>query len=299
MINKFWQEKDLENFRINLCNFLASERIEIYDELKNKQNAYHAYSSRLQLFVIMMRCLKYDNYGVSFDEERLADEIQLWKYYSNGSIDQSENFYIGIIPLVITNKTGNYIDVIIKKYIDFFKLGIEAIANLYFIVYIIKEAMCSKNKETIFENAKNHLINFSYLNIFGETDKNNLIKFEKERIKILMKYNNISEYDSEFSIKLINSLIILRDDNSVKDLNIEFRNLICRFIDYILSISEGKKEENKYEPRKDKLYNCKEGQIVNHGILGETEIIQNIDKEDCKILLINTKFGCYRLINRR
>jgi hypothetical protein len=280
----------LKNFKHHLCHYLAKRQLEPYPELKDKTSECLVYSSALQLFVITMKSIQHDAHGVILDLERMKDELLLWPYYAEESAEEKDIYLIGMWPLVLTHDDINQLNVALRQYVEVLSLGPEWVPDIFFFAYYLREAILSDDATSIFEAAKSHLIGLSFSELFQEKDQRKLIAFEKARINILM------------GIKLdwIENMFASTDKDEKGELeSTGFLRLMSRFYDYLIRVKNGRVNIPPYVKNRQKLYHLKPGETVQHGLLGKTQMILNLDVHHTKILIINTPYGCYRLRDKR
>lgn len=168
---------------------------------------------KLQLFLLSSKSLipYEDKIGCMFDIFRYEKEIELFKYYVNGHDDILEYYFARkkpsekedmlleykIIPVAISNTEWDILLNEVLKVVFFFTTDKNTILNAVIIGSAIKEYLEDKNIDDINEIIRERLIGFSLKDILNSNnlsmDKTGLIEFEKERVKILLKDELITD----------------------------------------------------------------------------------------------------------
>ena len=160
-----------------------------------------------QLFLITVKCLiPYDDkIGCLFDKDRYKKEIELFASYMNAN-DELIDYWLQnkeasnlednlleykIIPLALSNTVWENLTDELLKVVLFYTINKNTILNALLISSAVFDFMIGSDIESIEEAAKERLINFSVKEFLSKNqinaDKNYIIGFEKERIKMIAK----------------------------------------------------------------------------------------------------------------
>ncbi|MGD9570059.1 MAG: hypothetical protein AB7V48_17410 [Sedimentibacter sp.] len=263
----------------------------------------------LQLFLIAVKCLmpSENEVGCYFDVERYKKEIELFKCYKNG-LDETLEYYIEnkkpsekydnlleykIIPIITANTQW---DILLNEALRtsmFYSLNKNTILNTILISSAINGYL-NANLENINEITKERLINFSLKDFLKSNNiimnKNSLIEFEKERIKLLTQSKLINdELISEFK-----SLHYVY--NEIKNENMEATNetVLCSFSSYLFKLRKGIINPEKLKISTDNVPEIKEFlkyTTFSHPLLGRCKVIKRGEKE----VILKNKSGLIKV----
>lgn len=286
----------MKTFKNNLYDILSKQKLNNYNELGNTKNEYAITSSGFQYFIIMLKCLKYrDNSGLSINKDRLDDELKLWKYYNNGVTETNVMHFYGILSFGIVNSKLEDLNESIKDYVEYFSINIELIPEIFYLAYLISEIIICENVDEIIENAKRNFIEFSYFDVFKPDDKSKIISFEKNRIKLISDLH-IKKYVDYALISFFYETFLLNSNETNNNNQVLF-NLIDNSYNYLLGLRKGQIKTLIYKKNGEKLLNKPEGSIISHDNFSKSEILKLVRLGSQKIVIVNTKFGCLRLVN--
>lgn len=265
---------------------------------------------KLQLFLIAVKCLmpSENEIGCYFDSDRYKKEIELFKFYKNGHDENLEHYFINhkaseiyddlleykIMPIITANTEW---DILLNEALKaslFYSVNKNTILNTILISSIISEYLNS-NTENTYEITRERFINFSLKNFLNDNniqiDKNSLIEFEKERIKMLSKSELFTDkFKNEF-----NSLHYIY--NEVKhEILIEgsYETGIDTFSLYLFKLRKGMINPEKLKISMDNMPNIKEFlkyATFNHPLLGRCKVLKRGEKE----VILKNKSGLIRV----
>lgn len=286
----------MKTFKDNLYNILIKQKIDNYKELENTKNNYATFSAEFQFFLIILKCLNYNNSsGLKLNRERLEDELKLWKYYSNGFNNSSTMHFFGIISLAIANFQLEDLNQSIKEYVEYFSIESGLIPEFFYLAYIIRETIHGENIDEITDNAKKNIIEFSYIEIFEIDDKSKIISFEKSRIKLISDLYTKKYIDYQLISFFITNILLNFSEINNSD-NALF-NLVENSYNYLFGLRKGQIKTLTYKKNGEKLFNKVVGDIIMHENFSKSEIIKLVNNGNKKIVIVNSKFGCIRLVN--
>ena len=160
-----------------------------------------------QLFLITVKCLiPYDDkIGCLFDKDRYKKEIELFASYMNAN-DELIDYWLQnkeasnlednlleykIIPLALSNTVWENLTDELLKVVLFYTINKNTILNALLISSAVFDFMTGSDIDSIEAAARERLINFSVKEFLIKNqinaDKNYIIDFEKERIKMIAK----------------------------------------------------------------------------------------------------------------
>ena len=165
----------------------------------------------LQLFLLSSKSLVpyEDKIGCMFDITRYEKEIELFKYYMNGHDDTLGYYFANkkpsgrkdelleckIIPVAVSNTDWDVLLNEALKSVFFFSTNKDTILNAIIISSSVKEYLEDNDTDSMNEVTKERLIGFSLKDFLNNNNlsinKEGLIEFEKERVKMLLKYEPI------------------------------------------------------------------------------------------------------------
>ncbi len=286
----------MERFKKNLYQLLLEQRLNRYVEIEGLHinQPFYCYKDTMQFFIIVMKCLIYsEGSGVVINTERLKEELRLWTYYVNGKTNDEKLLYFGLIPLAMTNQKIDDLNRTIRQYLDIFSVKVDRIPELLHYAYFIQANNSELGIDDIYDKAKKHLIEFSYTDVFEDTDKSRKIAFEKARILQLSRssgdyLNNLCE---------IGVWCDAVDVSGMLDNNMEWFQLLEPLYNYLTGMGKGQVKAIAYNKSDSKLYNQKPGNVMKHENFGDTAVLINKKNETGKTIIINTRYGCYKFNN--
>lgn len=286
-------------------------------------------SIEFQLFLITVKCLipYEDNIGCFFDIDRYKKEIELFAHYMNGN-DEVINFWLQhkkplntkdellefkIIPIVLSNiMWDNLIDEVIKA-VAFYSFNKNVILNAIMISSAIYEFMNNTEIEDIDGLTKEKLINFSIKDFLIKhqilIEKNYIIDFEKERIKLIAKTvmfdeNTIDQYkvlnyifrnkaadnDSTTNKDSTTDRSKITDSNSTIDNKVD---ILDSFSSYLYKLRKGtiNPEKLKISDKIPDIKECLKQPLFNHPLLGRCKVVKRTENE----VIIRNKSGLMRI----
>ena len=295
-------------------------------------------SIEFQLFLITVKCLMpyEDNIGCIFDVNRYKKEIQLFMCYMNGN-DEAVNYWLQhkkpsninderielkIIPIVLSNTVWkNTIDEVLKA-VTFYTYNKNTILNAIFISSVIYEFMENSSIENIEGLTKERLINFSIKDFFTNNEmiaeKNYIIDFERERIKLIAKPiffddNIIDKYRTlNYIFKRKATIDNGLNNSTEKDLIEPFDNVlknsadnksidspdnngdtISSFSEYLYKLRKGtiNPEKLKISDKIPDIKECLKQPLFNHPLLGRCKVIQRTEN----YVIVRNKSGLMRI----
>jgi len=280
-------------------------------------------SIEFQLFLITVKCLMpyEDNIGCIFDVDRYNKEIELFEYYMNEE-DEIINYRLQhkkpsdcndellefkIIPIIISNTVwDNTIDELLKAVV-FYTLNKNTLLDAILISSAIYELMENSSNEDIEELAKERLINFSVKDFFTNSqmaaEKNYIIDFERERIRLLSKPILFDEHtiDKYKALKYI----FKRKDSFNKNRNGSVENksdsdnssdrseVLNSFSEYLYKLRKGtiNPEKLKISDKIPDIKECLRHPLFNHPLLGRCKVVQRTGSA----VIIRNKTGTMRI----
>jgi hypothetical protein len=295
------------------------------DRIKNLLNYCYedADSVEFQLFLISVKCLlPYENkIGCLFDTERYKKEIELFAYYMKGN-DKTIGYWLQknkpsnmndklsefkIIPIVLSNTVWeNLIDEVLKA-VTFYTLNKNTILNALIISSAIFEFMNKSEIKSIEAVTKERLINFSIKELLAknqiENNKNYIIDFEKERIKLIAKpilfdddiidsYNSLNYIFDKKAAAINNNL-----NNYLEKTKAAFTENISDTINSF-SIYLYKLRKGSISPEKliipDKIpdiMECLKYPAFSHPLLGRCKVVKRTENT----IIVRNKLGLMRI----
>lgn len=277
-------------------------------------------SIEFQLFLITVKCLMpyEDNIGCIFDVDRYKKEIELFECYMNRddeiinyrlrhkkpSNSNDELLEFKIIPIIISNTVWNNTTDELLKAVAFYTLNKNTLLDAILISSVIYEFMENSSNENIEELTKERLINFSVKDFFTNNqmpaEKNYIIDFERERIRLISKPilfddNTIGKYralkyifkkEASFD-KCLNSPV---GNESSSDDNSEVLN---SFSAYLYKLRKGtiNPEKLKISDKIPDIKECLKQPLFNHPLLGRCKVVQRAEND----VIIRNKSGIMRI----
>lgn len=300
-----------------------------------------------QLFLISLKCLMpyEDKIGCLFDLDRYKKEILLFSHYMKKR-DESVDYWLQhqepsaardelleykILPIILSNSIWeNLIDEVLRAVV-FYTLDKKTLLNALLISSAIYEYMDNKeidNIEDVEVSAKEKIINFSIKDFLSKNkiriDKNYMIDFEKERIKLLLKPilfdenagNEFKALNYIFKMKTSSANILtaykmeaLSTENLAEttfaDLeektNIRERmldkdrksDIIDSYCAYLFKLRKGliDPEKLKIPDRIPDIKECLKYKVFNHPLLGRCQVLKRTENE----AIIRNKSGLMRI----
>ncbi len=278
-----------------LLNIFKDEKLNDYDGIGRGELIY---TYKMQLFIIGCKSLEYKEKGIGLNYNRYKEEMTLLKYYINGSNKSLRNFYKGnksneeddsviyrILPIIIPNKDIKIIEEEILKNIIQITTNPKSILYGLTSAYIFFEylARSSIDKDIV----KDYIIKFSikdYSDRINFLDKNFIVNFERERIKLLQKIDS--------NLMELNGGIYNINENIEKNLDKDkYYKLIENFSNFLLNLKKGTIDiENLEKSNLDRKFKIYEGNVFEHYLLGKSKIVKN-DKLE---FYIKTKYGLFK-----
>ncbi|MDD4089719.1 MAG: hypothetical protein PHP29_08520 [Tissierellia bacterium] len=295
-------------------------------------------SIEFQLFLITVKCLIpfENNIGCLFDKERYKKEIELFAHYMNSN-DETIDYWLKnkkpsnmndellqfkIIPIVLSNTVWeNLIDEVLKA-VTFYTLNKNTILNALLISSAIYEFMNNAEIESIEGASRERLINFSIKEFCAkneiDTDKNYIIDFEKERIKMVAKpmlfgdkdiysckvinyiFGKKSAADNNFNVYTDKTIETLTDNervssnnNSPKHSTDNNTDLLNSFSIYLYKLRKGSINPEKLiiSDKIPDIKECLKYPEFSHPLLGRCKVIQRTENE----ALVRSKSGLMRI----
>lgn len=277
-----------------------------------------------QLFLITVKCLipYEENIGCFFDVDRYRKEIKLFAYYKN-SDDEIIDYWIKhkrpsnnkdklleckIIPIILSNTKWELLIDEVLRAVTFYTLNKNTILSAILISSAIYEFVENSDIENIEIVTKERLINFSIKDTFAKyqisTEKNYIIDFEKERIKLFTKPmlfddNSISKYKSLnyiFNSKTSENKNTTNNSNRDNNDNSSSNNntdIIDSFSSYLYKLRKGtiNPEKLKISDKIPDLKECLKQPLFNHPLLGRCKVVKRSVNE----VIIQNKSGLMRI----
>jgi len=261
-----------------------------------------------QLFLITVKCLiPYDDkIGCLFDKDRYKKEIELFSSYMNGN-DETIDYWLRnkeasnlddnlleykIIPLALSNTVWENLTDELIKVVLFYTINKNTILNALLISSAVFDFMIGSDIESIEEAAKERLINFSVKEFLLKNqinaDKNYIIGFEKERIKMIAKP---ILFDNNFinGFKVLNYIF----EKSPEHLTENNSDIIDSFSVYLYKLRKGLiSPEKLIIPDKiPEIKECLKYSTFSHPLLGRCKVIKKTEKE----AIVRNKSGLMRI----
>ena len=261
-----------------------------------------------QLFLITVKCLiPYDDkIGCLFDKDRYKKEIELFSSYMNGN-DETIDYWLRnkeasnlddnlleykIIPLALSNTVWENLTDELIKVVLFYTINKNTILNALLISSAVFDFMTGSDIESIEEAAKERLINFSVKEFLLKNqinaDKNYIIGFEKERIKMIAKP---ILFDNNFinGFKVLNYIF----EKSPEHLTENNSDIIDSFSVYLYKLRKGLiSPEKLIIPDKiPEIKECLKYSTFSHPLLGRCKVIKRTEKE----AIVRNKSGLMRI----
>lgn len=285
----------MERIQNLLLNIFKDEKLMDYQGIGKGELIY---TYKMQLFIIVCKSLEYREKGIGIDYNRYKEEMTLLKYYINGSNKSLENFYKGnkskeeddsviyrTLPIVTANKDIEVIqEEVLKNIIQITtnpKSILDGLTSAYvFFEYLIKGSI---DKDII----KDYIIKFSikeYSDKLDFLDKNFILNFERERIKLLQKIDG--------NLMVLNNGIYNINENIEKNLDKDkYYKLIESFSNFLLNLKRGSIDiETLEKSNSDRKFKIKEGNVFEHYLLGKSKIVKNNKSE----FYVKTKYGLFK-----
>ncbi|HOA19672.1 MAG TPA: hypothetical protein PK516_01170 [Sedimentibacter sp.] len=261
-----------------------------------------------QLFLITVKCLiPYDDkIGCLFDKDRYKKEIELFSSYMNGN-DETIDYWLRnkeasnlddnlleykIIPLALSNTVWENLTDELIKVVLFYTINKNAILNALLISSAVFDFMTGSDIDSIEAAARERLINFSVKEFLIKNqinaDKNYIIDFEKERIKMIAKP---ILFDNNFinGFKVLNYIF----EKSPEHLTENNSDIIDSFSVYLYKLRKGLiSPEKLIIPDKiPEIKECLKYSTFSHPLLGRCKVIKRTEKE----AIVRNKLGLMRI----
>lgn len=261
-----------------------------------------------QLFLITVKCLiPYDDkIGCLFDKDRYKKEIELFSSYMNGN-DETIDYWLRnkeasnlddnlleykIIPLALSNTVWENLTDELIKVVLFYTINKNAILNALLISSAVFDFMTGSDIDSIEAAARERLINFSVKEFLiknqTNADKNYIIDFEKERIKMIAKP---ILFDNNFinGFKVLNYIF----EKSPEHLTENNSDIIDSFSVYLYKLRKGLiSPEKLIIPDKiPEIKECLKYSTFSHPLLGRCKVIKRTEKE----AIVRNKLGLMRI----
>jgi len=265
-------------------------------------------SIEFQLFLITVKCLipYEESIGCRFDKDRYKKEIELFEHYMNGSdktIDlllknknpsdiEDELLEYKIIPIVLSNTIWENVIHEVLSAVLFYTINKRSILNALLISSAVHEFMKNNDLESIETLSRERIIDFSVKEILAKNgirvEKEYLIEFEKERIKMIARPmlfggNGINFY------KVLN-YIFDKETERHDGNNTGITNSFSMYLD--------KLRKGLISPEKlmipDKIPDIKEClkyPAFNHPLLGRCKVVKRTENE----AIVRNKSGLMRI----
>ena len=261
-----------------------------------------------QLFLITVKCLiPYDDkIGCLFDKDRYKKEIELFSSYMNGN-DETIDYWLQnkeasnlddnlleykIIPLALSNTVWENLTDELIKVVLFYTINKNTILNALLISSAVFDFMTGSDIDSIEAAARERLINFSVKEFLIKNqinaDKNYIIDFEKERIKMIAKP---ILFDNNFinGFKVLNYIF----EKSPEHLTENNSDIIDSFSVYLYKLRKGLiSPEKLIIPDKiPEIKECLKYSAFSHPLLGRCKVIKRTGKE----AIVRNKSGLMRI----
>lgn len=261
-----------------------------------------------QLFLITVKCLiPYDDkIGCLFDKDRYKKEIELFASYMNAN-DELIDYWLQnkeasnlednlleykIIPLALSNTVWENLTDELLKVVLFYTINKNTILNALLISSAVFDFMIGSDIESIEEAAKERLINFSVKEFLSKNqinaDKNYIIGFEKERIKMIAKP---ILFDNNFvnRFKVLNYIF----EKSPEYFTENNSDIINSFSVYLYKLRKGliSPEKLKIPDKIPDIKECLKYSAFSHPLLGRCKVIKRTGKE----AIVRNKSGLMRI----
>ena len=261
-----------------------------------------------QLFLITVKCLiPYDDkIGCLFDKDRYKKEIELFASYMNGN-DETIDYWLRnkeasnlddnlleykIIPLALSNTVWENLTDELIKVVLFYTINKNTILNALLISSAVFDFMTGSDIDSIEAAARERLINFSVKEFLLKNqinaDKNYIIGFEKERIKMIAKP---ILFDNNFvnGFKVLNYIF----EKSPEHLTENNSDIIDSFSVYLYKLRKGLiSPEKLIIPDKiPEIKECLKYSTFSHPLLGRCKVIKRTEKE----AIVRNKLGLMRI----
>ena len=261
-----------------------------------------------QLFLITVKCLiPYDDkIGCLFDKDRYKKEIELFASYMNAN-DELIDYWLQnkeasnlednlleykIIPLALSNTVWENLTDELLKVVLFYTINKNTILNALLISSAVFDFMTGSDIESIEEAAKERLINFSVKEFLSKNqinaDKNYIIGFEKERIKMIAKP---ILFDNNFvnRLKVLNYIF----EKSPEYFTENNSDIINSFSVYLYKLRKGliSPEKLKIPDKIPDIKECLKYSTFSHPLLGRCKVIKRTEKE----AIVRNKSGLMRI----
>lgn len=261
-----------------------------------------------QLFLITVKCLiPYDDkIGCLFDKDRYKKEIELFASYMNAN-DELIDYWLQnkeasnlednlleykIIPLALSNTVWENLTDELLKVVLFYTINNNTILSALLISSAVFDFMIGSDIESIEEAAKERLINFSVKEFLSKNqinaDKNYIIGFEKERIKMIAKP---ILFDNNFvnRFKVLNYIF----EKSPEYFTENNSDIINSFSVYLYKLRKGliSPEKLKIPDKIPDIKECLKYSAFSHPLLGRCKVIKRTGKE----AIVRNKSGLMRI----
>lgn len=283
-----------------------------YMQSKIKSLLYNCYddigSIEFQLFLISVKCMipYEDKIGCLFDIGRYEKEIDLFAHYMNSN-DETVDYWLQhkkpsaindglvefkILPIVLSNTIWENLIEEALKAVTVYTLNKNTILNAILISSATFEFMNNTELEEIEEFSKEKIINFSIKEFFTKnqilTDKNYIIDFEKERIKLITKPMLFDEND----VNGFKSLNYIFGHNNGLATDKQY-DIIGDYSAYLYKLRKGliDPEKLKIPDKMPDIKECLNYTLFNHPLLGRCKVLQRKGNE----AIVKNKSGLMRI----
>lgn len=267
-----------------------------------------------QLFLLSTKSLiPFENkIGCGFDINRYRNEMEVFRYYKNGN-DEIINCYFKngkpsciedalleykILPIAISNTDWDTLIEEVLKIVLLYTFNKSTILNAIILSSIIYEYFYSEvfDIDLALNKTKDRLIEFSLKEFYEnkikmQLDKETLIDFEKERVKIILKNNCISEKEI-LSFKSLQHIV--NNSTACKTIDRDNEAVLNNFAAYILKLRNGTVNPEKLKYSQELMHDFKrylESSSFIHPLLGKCIVLK---KEYGQIILKN-KLGLLKV----
>lgn len=267
-------------------------------------------SVELQLFLVGVKCLMpcENEIGCYFDEHRYKKEVELLECYKNGHDDSMEHYLKNerasekyddlmeykIIPAIVANTEWDMLINEALKSAVFYSTNKSTILNTILIASTINEYLNS-NIENADDATKERLINFSLKDFSSwnniQMNKEKLIDFEKERIKLISK----AEIISDEMKKNYKSLHYIYNETKNEKEEVVTESVLWNFSQYLFKLRKGIISPEKLKKSIENIPDIKEFlkyPTFNHPLLGRCKVLKRGGKE----VILKNKSGLIKVI---
>ncbi len=271
-------------------------------------------SLEFQLFLLSTKSLvPFENkIGCGLDINRYKRELEVFRYYKNGN-DETISYYFDnskptkiedalleykILPIAISNTNWETLIDEVLKIVMLYSYNKKTIINAIIISSVIYEYFYSEilDIDLIVNKTKDRLIGFSLKELFEdkinmEINKEFIIEFEKERVKVLLRNDLFCEADI---LKFKSLQHIINKCAACKILNKDNEVVLNNFATYIQKLRNGTVNPEKLKYSQESLIDLKKylnNSSFVHPLLGKCILLK---KESSQIILKN-KLGLLKV----